>query len=475
MSFLTSKENWKLFSRKAKNFWIDYRRNKIGLLGMATILAYVFVAFASPWMTPYHPIRDTRLAQGFAMPEWVTILPQNADLPRTIKDSIYWNVSGNPESIDIIWGENTVINYLGGEIKTTHVWLTSDFNYPYDTPPQTFQIEFTWATQNVENVTYSINQGMIRLNDTVQPVWWFDSSEAGSGNAFINSEGTETFLRLGLDPIKDNVAERIFTGKGEYSVLLHVIFMPTSKDATCKFTIEDGELRILGLVHGLLGTDNAGRDLYSQLVAGVQISLTIGLLAAVISTTIGIVVGVTSGYTGGIVDEITMRIVDILLCLPVLPLLLTLMFLYGKSPYYLILIIAVFWWLGLARIIRSQVLSLREMPFIECAKAAGAGRFYTIFRHLIPNVLPVAFASMVLAVPGAIIMEAALSFLGFGQQAVPTWGKMLNHAFNYGAFTHMAWWWIFPPGLAIVGLCLAFVFVGHAVDEIANPRLRRRR
>jgi ABC-type dipeptide/oligopeptide/nickel transport system permease subunit len=475
MSILTSKENWKLFSRKAKSFWIDYRRNKIGLLGATTIVLYIFVAFASPWLITHHPIRDTRLAQGFAMPEWVTILPQNADLPRTIRNSIFWNVSENPQSINIQWGEHAEINYLGGEIKTAHVWLLYNFNYPHDTPPQTFQIEVVWAADNVHNLTYSINLGMVRLNDTVQPLWWFSSSEDGTGNAFINSEGTDTFLRLGLNPISDNVAERVFSGKGEYGMLLHVIFMPKSKDATCKFTIKDGELRILGLVHGLLGTDNAGRDIYSQLVAGVVISLQVGLLAAVLSTSIGVVVGVVSGYTGGVVDEITMRTVDILLCLPVLPLLLTLMFIYGKSPYYLILIIAVFWWLGLSRIIRSQVLSLREMPFIEAAKAAGAGRFYTVFRHLIPNVLPVAFANMVLAVPGAIITEAALSFLGFGQQAVPTWGKMLNHAFNYGAFSHMAWWWIFPPGLAIVGLCLAFVFVGHAVDEIANPRLRRRR
>jgi len=475
MSFLTSKENWKLFSRKTKNFWIDYRRNRIGLVGLATILIYVLVAFASPWMTSYHPIRDTRLAQGYAMPEWVTILPQNADLPRTMKNLLYWNVSENPDKVDVQWGENVVVNYVGTKIKTTHVWLLYNFNYPHDVPPKTFHITFTWLAENVKNLTYSANLGMVRLNGTVQPVWWVDASGDKSSNTFIDSEGIPTFIRLGLDPVKDNLAERIFSGSGEYGLLLHIVFMPTLKGATCKFTIKNGELRILGLVHGFLGADNAGRDLYSQLIVGVRISLIIGLLAAIISTSIGIFVGVFSGYTGGFVDEITMRIVDILLCLPVLPLLLTLMFIYGRSPYYLILIIAVFWWLGLSRVIRSQVLSLREMPFIECAKAAGAGRFYTIFRHLIPNVLPVAFANMVLSVPGAIITEASLSFLGFGDPATATWGRMLNEAFNYGAFTHMAWWWIFPPGIAIVGLCLAFVFVGHAIDEIANPRLRRRR
>lgn len=475
--FLLSKENWKLFSRKTKNFWEDYRRNRVGLLGLATILIYVFFAVFAPYIAPYEPLRDTRLAQGYAMPEWVTIFPQYSDYPRTIKTPIYWNVSRKPEPITVQWGENVVIDYrlIEGKAETAHVYLRSNFYYPHDVIPKTFHITFPWHAAQVTNLTYSIKLGIIRLNDTVQPLWWTDSDKESSGHLFMNSEGIELLIRLNLDPVKANVAEMVFSGKGEYGLSLQMTFMPISKNATCKITVGKGELRLLGLVHGILGTDHSGRDIYSQLLIGVRISLIIGLLAAVISTSIGIVVGVISGFLGGVLDEITMRIVDILLCLPVLPLLLTLMFMFGKSPYYLILIIAVFWWLGLSRVIRSQALSLREMPFIECAEAAGAGKLYIIFRHLIPNVLPVAFAHMVLAVPGAIITEASLSFLGFGDPATSTWGRMLNQAFNYGAFSQLAWWWIFPPGLAIVGLCLAFVFVGHAVDEIANPRLRRRR
>ncbi|NIU38556.1 ABC transporter permease subunit [Candidatus Bathyarchaeota archaeon] len=98
-----------------------------------------------------------------------------------------------------------------------------------------------------------------------------------------------------------------------------------------------------------------------------------------------------------------------------------------------------------------------------------------MLRHILPNIIPVAFASMVLAVPSAILFESSLSFLGFGDPRVPTWGKMLQHAFGFGGFVDLAWWWIIPPGLAIIGICLAFVFVGFAFDEIVNPRLRRRR
>lgn len=475
MSSLLSKENWKLLSRKVTNFWEDYRRNKIGLVGLATIIIYVFFALFGPWMTTYQPLRDTRLAQRFAMPDWVTIFPQYADFPRTLKIPLYWNVTEKSGLIDVRWGEQVKVNYIGGETKTARISLMSNFTFPYKVDPKTFHITFLWVAEKVKNVTYSIQVGIVNLTDTEQRLWWIDSNEAKSGNAFINSDGITLLTKLGFDVVSTNLAQMVFSGKGEYALVLRMIFMPSSEDAECEMRIEDGELRVLGLVHGLLGCDQAGRDIWAQLVIGVRISLLIGVVAAVISTSIGITVGVIAGYSGGAVDEISMRIVDILLCIPMLPLLLTLMFIYGKSPFYLIIIIALFYWLGLARIIRSQTLSLREMPFIESAKAAGAGRLYIIFRHLIPNTLPIAFANMVLAVPGAIILEAALSFLGFGDPATSTWGRMLNQAFNFGGFQRLAWWWIFPPGLAIVILCLAFVFVGHAVDEVANPRLRRRR
>jgi peptide/nickel transport system permease protein len=209
---------------------------------------------------------------------------------------------------------------------------------------------------------------------------------------------------------------------------------------------------------------------------GIKISLAIGLVAAVTSSAIGVAVGVASGYVGGSFDEVMMRLVDILLCIPVLPLLMVLVYMYGRNVWYIVLLIAVFGWQGLSRVVRSQVLSLREAPFVECATASGASRAYIMFRHLVPNVLPVVLADFVLSVPGAIMTEASLSFIGFGDPSTATWGREFNIMWTDGfAFVNFAWWWILPPGIAITVLCLAFVFLGHAVDEIVNPRLRRRR
>jgi peptide/nickel transport system permease protein len=172
-----------------------------------------------------------------------------------------------------------------------------------------------------------------------------------------------------------------------------------------------------------------------------------------------------------------MRTVDVLLCLPVLPMLLVLIHLLGYSVYWIVLVIALFGWQGLARVIRSQTLSIRETAYVESAVASGSSKGHIMLKHVIPNVTPAAITSFILSVPGAIILEAALSFIGMGDPFSPTWGKMLEFARLDQAYSpvNVAWWDILPPGIAITLLCMAFVFIGHAIDEIMNPRLRRRR
>jgi peptide/nickel transport system permease protein len=238
--------------------------------------------------------------------------------------------------------------------------------------------------------------------------------------------------------------------------------------------ISDPEFYIPGTVHGLLGADHMGADLWTQLVYGTRISLSIGLSAAAISVAVGTAVGIISGYLGGVVDEFIMRIVDVLMAIPDLPILIILGALLGKSVWNIVLLISAFAWMGTARLVRSQTLSLRERVFVEAAKASGASDAYVMIIHILPNVLPLVFAGMVLRIPSAILTEAALSFLGLGDPRVATWGRMLHNARGFGAFTTLAWWWLVPPGLAITFLSLAFVFIGNTVNEILNPRYRER-
>lgn len=476
MAFLFSREKRVTYARKIKGFWEEFSRKKIGLLGLAMVMTYVLVAIFAPLLTPYDPRSTEQLAQSFAKPAWLTIFPQYKDLATTQRDSLYWNIEKGSDFIQS-YGKIVVVRYEGEGTEPVDVQLSAKFDY-VSIPPTDFYMKFTWGSADIEDMKYSLRISLLTPDgekySPISPLYMLSLDE--SSGEILTAQSVDPFFRerLGYEKHK-NPSPDIFSQKGEYTYVLDIRFYPKSDTAKGEVTFENAESVILGHVHGVLGCDYAGVDIWTQLVYGTRISLQIGLLAAGIGAFIGILVGVMTGYLGGIVDELMMRIVDILLCLPFLPLLLTLVFLFGKNIFYIVLFIALFGWQGLSRIIRSRTLSLRETAFVECARASGASRFYIITKHLVPNVLPIAFASLVLSVPAAILFEAALSFLGFGDPRVPTWGKMLHHAFGFGAFTQLAWWWLLPPGLAITTLCLAFVFMGHALDEVVNPRLRRRR
>lgn len=481
MAFLFSKQRRVVFSRKVKGFWEEFSHNKIGLVGLALILFYVFLGVAAPLLTQYNPSREWGLASGWAMPEWVTIFPQFSNFPRTMEPSLDWTVGQGSELVDVTWDDGWVAEYSGSQSGT--IVIQSSFTYTHHAPKE-FYFDFTWEVETVAT-EYFIEVYFVSPLGVEYIVWssyhtesvmpLFTSKNVSSTRAVVRSEALapRIYERLGILS-HQNVAEKFFMEKGDYKWEFKISLKPTA-EGTTRISVSQIEFRIPGLVHGILGTDNMGGDIWSQLVWGTQISLAVGLMAAVLSTSIGLLVGIISGFSGGIVDNASMRVVDILLCLPVLPLLLGFFMMWGPNVFYLVILIAIFGWQGLSRMVRSQVLSLKEMPFIECSRAAGASKYHIMLKHLLPNVLPVALAAMVLSVPGAILTEAALSFIGFGDPLVPTWGRMLNQAFNYGAFRYLSWHWILPPGIALTTLTLSFVFVGHAVDEIVNPRLRRRR
>jgi len=222
----------------------------------------------------------------------------------------------------------------------------------------------------------------------------------------------------------------------------------------------------------LLGTDDRGHDILSQTLLGSRIALLVGFLSAAFSIGIGIVIGLVSGYYGGNVDAVLMRFTDVILVLPALPLLIVFAAMMSPSIWNIIFIIAILGWGGVARVIRSEVLSLKERPFIDSARVTGASKSRIMFKHIAPNVFPLALLYMTFAISGAILYEAALSFIGLGDPTTITWGMMLNYVQHSNALE--AWWWLLPPGISITLVCLAFFLLGRAFDEIVNPRLRRR-
>jgi peptide/nickel transport system permease protein len=223
-----------------------------------------------------------------------------------------------------------------------------------------------------------------------------------------------------------------------------------------------------------LGTDDNGISVLSLVIQGSKTSLLVGLAATVISMSLGTVVGIAAGYRGGLFDAFLMRITDMFLVLPWLALAIVLAAVLGQSLPVIIGIIGFTSWPSTARLVRAQVLSVKEHLYVERARALGAKDWHVVTRHVLPNVMPVIFSNTILTVAIAILSESALSFLGLGDPFNITWGTIIEFAFDSGATTLGAWWWLLAPSLCIVLVVLAFTLCGFAFDEIINPRLRQR-
>jgi peptide/nickel transport system permease protein len=221
----------------------------------------------------------------------------------------------------------------------------------------------------------------------------------------------------------------------------------------------------------LLGRDDAGKDVLSQLIYGTRVSLTVGFSASFMSMVIGATVGLVAGYFGGRIGNWLMRFVDFLMVIPDLPLMLVIIAVMGRGLLNIILVIGLLGWTYTARLVRSQVLSVKERQFVLRVRSVGASSVRIMTRHIFPQVLPLVIAQAVLDISVAILAESTLAFLGLGDPTLVSWGNMLNFAFERG-MSRRAWWFLLPPGFAIVWVSLSLVLIGNTLDEIVNPRLR---
>lgn len=461
-----------------REVWAEFVRSPRGMFGLFLFSIFLFIGLAAPWLTPYDPLEDRGLASAMARPAWMRFFPQYKDAPVTVDAFLLrnWDIVER-DNVTVQWGERNdedvmiVANTAAGSGR-----LVLSYAFQYDAgAPDTFILEMPFAFSGAAGTTGQVTVTLVTPSGDSYNL--FESralrNEQRWSTQRVDSRDLQLKTRLGFRPFV-NLATELFDQRGEYRFLVQFSINGAADADAATFTIGESRFRIPGQLHGILGTDHLGADLWAQFVYGTRTSLLVGFVVAVLAVIVGTLVGIISGYLGGWVDELLMRVVDVMISIPFLPVMIVVVAIVGQSLEALIFLVAIFSWMSVARLVRSQTLTLRERTFVEAARAAGARPNYIMRSHILPNVLGLVFASLVLLIPSAIVTEATLSFLGFGDPTVPTWGRILQNAKSFGAFTSLAWWWILPPGLALTLLAMAFVFMGNTLDDILNRRNRER-
>ncbi len=443
--------------------WREFISSRTGIVGLVVLSGLVLMSILTVATVPLETFQKWSNPNSWlqypktAMPAWINLF-----LTENIPEHM---IMDNPLSSTDALGDITLY-------QDTFV-----FDYMYDYFPGGFMydhtIQYTGAPL-LSMVVYRPDGMEMELLSRPLPVGGGTHSDRiFSADAAIHKNlelmgGFDFDIRgLPSESIVFSETQSNMPLKGQYTFVVSVYGNKPD------ITLHNSTLIIDGKVFGVMGTDELRRDLIVGLLWGTPLALFIGLAVAMGSVIAGMVYGVYAGYRGKLTDESMMRFNDIVYALPALPFLIILAVTISNSIFLMIGFLMLFGWVGIAKVSRSMALQIKTKGYVEAAQMMGQRQHVIIFRHIIPQLLPYAFASIAISVPAAITTEAGLSFLGLGDPSFPTWGNILYDANIFGAAARGLWWWIVPPGMMIALTGLAFVFIGNALDAIVNPRLRR--
>ena len=430
----------------------------LGILIMISIIAIITIPIEmfQEWNNPVNWISNPKAA----MPIWVNIFMSEKIPEHKILD--------NPNIERILNDEITLTSHQFG------------VNFDYDDFPNDFIYEFSSEYSGSPLLQMSvIRPDGIKLDllstslphsnsKTIHSERIFSTDYTIKKNLALQSEKFE--FEFGRMSTEDIIFSKIQTNnplKGNYIFSIDLYGIDSENH------IPESELVIGGKVFGIMGTDELRRDLAIGLLWGTPLALFIGLVVSIGSVVMGLLYGVYAGYKGKKTDEAMMRFNDVLYALPALPFLIILSVTISNSIFVMVGFLMIFGWVGIAKVSRSMSLQIKIRGYVDAAKMMGQKDSKIILKHIMPQLLPYAFASIAISVPAAITTEAGLSFLGLGDPSFPTWGQILHDANTFGATARGLWWWIIPPGIMIAITGLAFVFIGNALDTIINPKLKK--
>ena len=465
--------------RLAGGFWAEYRRDGAGLAGLALFALFLAAALFEPLLVPF---------------------PEGS---RRWHDITYW--ADNPQSAPPAWTNwmrarkvavSRIVRRHGTETQgtggVTLVRRTFAYEYRFDSAPQDVIARYTGTgeiptvlsvkrpdgleIELVRSLASAGDRGSVRLsvaNDARDAAFAF-LGERGQAYGSLDATQLRPTAVVFAHAEPGMVAEPRPL-RGRYLFTLTTLHLDGDRSpGGPPAGVEEPHLVITGQVSGVLGTDSAKRDLWSGMVGGVKWALLIGLLTAAASVSIGVMAGIASAWYRGWVERVIQRVFEIVVNMPLLPLLIILSAVFRLSIWVFTLIMCLSFWTGPVKTVYSMALQIKEETYIEAARALGAKGGRIILRHMVPLLLPYAFASMALYVPGAVVYEATVSLLGLGDATIVSWGQILHDAFAGSAVLNRLWWWVVPPGLMIALVGMTFAFVGFAMDRVLHPRLRTR-
>ncbi len=443
----------------------EFMRNTLGIIGILIIAGLILVSIIAVMTIPASTFQEWNNPE-----KWISY--PKTSIPIWVN---YFTGEKTPEH-KIIKADITQSN-------SNDVYLTSQqflFNFEFDDFPNDFAYEFETEYRDSQLISVSIlRPDGIEINLLSTSIPFSDDYTTYKQRIFSTDEMIKKNLMMNADIFEFNVFNKsvsdvIFSDTTENNVLRgDYTFIVNMYGLYDQSKVIDSKIILGGKAFGLMGTDELRRDLAVGLLWGTPLALFIGVSVAIGSVVVGLIYGVYSGYKGKKIDEGMMRFNDVIYALPALPFLIILAVTISNSIFLMIGFLMIFSWVGVAKISRSMSLQIKTRQYVEAAKIMGQKDSKIIFRHIIPQLLPYAFASIAISVPAAITTEAGLSFLGLGDPSFPTWGQILHDANTYGAAAQGFWWWIVPPGLLIAITGLAFVFIGNALDAIVNPKLKR--
>ena len=440
----------------------EFLKSKLGLTGIFILSGLIIISITTMIVIPASTFQDWNNPE-----KWISY-------PKTSVPS--WVNLISSEKIP----EHMIINGQIFEIQENEIFLvTQQFgvSFEYDDFPSDFIFETKTKYSDSHLVEIKVirpDGNTLELLSTTLP---YSETEVIHNQRYFS---TDNMMKKNLNLQKNEVGlskgviEIVFSDSNTNQVLEgNYIFIINTYGIKHSTDILESKMILGGKAFGIMGTDELRRDLAIGLLWGTPLALVIGISVSIGSVVVGLIYGVYSGYKGKKTDEAMMRFNDVIYALPALPFLIILAVTISNSIFLMIGFLMIFSWVGIAKVSRSMSLQIKTRQYVEAAKIMGQKDSRIIFRHILPQLLPYAFASIAISVPAAITTEAGLSFLGLGDPSFPTWGQILHDANTYGAAAQGFWWWIVPPGILIAITGLAFVFIGNALDSIVNPKLKR--